>query len=62
MLGRNGPVWQRTYHDHALRREEDLRAAARYVVANPLRAGLAEGIGDYPFWDAAWLPSSDAWT
>ncbi len=48
-------VWQRGYHDHALRQEESLRAAARYLVANPLRAGLAERVGDYPFWDAVWL-------
>ncbi len=28
---------------------------ARYVVANPLRAGLVERIGDYPLWDAIWV-------
>jgi len=28
---------------------------ARYIVANPLRAGLVERIGDYPLWDATWL-------
>ena len=50
-----GPVWQRGFHDRAIRKDENLRAAARYVIANPLRAGLAESIGDYPFWDAAWL-------
>jgi len=50
-----GPVWQRGFHDRAIRKEENLRAAARYVIANPLRAGLVERIGDYPFWDAVWL-------
>jgi REP element-mobilizing transposase RayT len=54
-LSRTGEVWQKGYHDHGVRQEEDLRALARYVVANPLRAGLAEHIGDYPLWDAAWL-------
>jgi len=48
-------IWQDGFHDHALRREEDLRQAARYIVANPLRAGLVERIGDYPHWDAVWL-------
>ena len=48
-------VWQDGFHDRALRKEEDLRAMARYVVANPLRAGLVERIGDYPHWDAVWL-------
>jgi len=54
-LGRTGSVWGAAYHDHALRRDEDLVAVARYIVANPLRAGLVEHIGDYPLWDAAWL-------
>ncbi|WP_375740970.1 transposase [Pseudomonas boanensis] len=49
------PIWQKGFHDHALRREEDIRKVARYIVANPLRAGLVEQIGDYPFWDAHWL-------
>ena len=49
------PVWQRGFHDHALRRDEDLVSAARYIVANPVRAGLVQRIGDYPHWDAAWL-------
>ena len=48
-------VWQKGFHDHALRAEEDLQAVARYVVANPLRAGLVQRLGDYPLWDAVWL-------
>lgn len=54
-MGAEGVVWQRGYHDHAVRREEDLRALARYVIGNPVRAGLARSVGAYPFWDAAWL-------
>ena len=54
-LNRSGRIWQPGYHDHALRREEDMIATARYMVANPLRAGLVKRIGDYPLWDAAWL-------
>ena len=50
-----GPVWQRAYHDRALRKDEDVLKVARYIVANPLRAGLVEKIGDYPHWDAKWL-------
>ncbi|AHZ70434.1 hypothetical protein OU5_3355 [Pseudomonas mandelii JR-1] len=53
--GRQGPVWQHGYHDRAIRKEEDLQAVARYIVANPLRAGLVERVGDYPLWDAIWL-------
>ncbi len=50
-----GSFWQNGYHEHALRFDDDLPAFARYVVANPLRAGLVERIGDYPLWDAVWL-------
>jgi len=50
-----GTVWQDGFHDHALRHEENLLKAARYVVANPLRAGLVTRLGDYPHWDAIWL-------
>ncbi|TBV01543.1 REP-associated tyrosine transposase [Phytopseudomonas dryadis] len=49
------PLWQKGFHDHALRHEEDVRGIARYMVANPLRAGLVNRLGDYPHWDAAWL-------
>jgi len=48
-------IWQDGFHDHALRAEEDVIAVARYVVANPVRAGLVSRVGDYPHWDAAWL-------
>ena len=54
---RAGPVWSRSFHDRALRRDDDVVAACRYVVANPLRAGLVDQIGCYPFWDAVWLDS-----
>ncbi|WP_428554360.1 REP-associated tyrosine transposase [Pseudomonas edaphica] len=47
--------WQRGYHDRAVRADEDVLKMARYIIANPLRAGLVEHIGDYPLWDAAWL-------
>lgn len=53
--GRKISLWQRGFHDRALRREEDLVKLARYVVANPLRAGLVEKLGDYPLWDAIWV-------
>jgi REP element-mobilizing transposase RayT len=49
------PVWQAGFHDHCVRSEEVLRRVARYVIANPLRAGLVESIRDYPLWDAVWL-------
>ena len=53
--GQSVSLWQEGFHDRALRREEDLVKLARYVVANPLRAGLVEKLGDYPLWDAIWV-------
>ena len=54
-LGRTGAVWAKAFHDHALRSEDDLQDTARYVIANPLRAGLVARVGDYAFWNAVWL-------
>ena len=48
-------LWQKGFHDRALRKEEDLPAIARYVVANPVRAGLVSRVGAYPHWDAIWV-------
>ena len=53
--GRSGRVWQDGFHDRALRRKDDVVPAARYIVVNPLRAGLVNRLGDYPLWDAAWV-------
>ncbi|PLR64936.1 transposase [Pseudomonas sp. QC2] len=48
-------VWQPGYYDRAVRVEDDIRTMARYIVANPLRAGLVKRVGDYSLWDAARL-------
>ncbi len=54
-LDREATVWAKAFHDQALRKEDDLKAMARYVITNPVRAGLVKRAGDYPFWDAVWL-------
>lgn len=54
-LHRQGKLWQKGFYDHALREDEGVQNIARYIVANPLRAGLVQHIGDYPLWDAIWL-------
>ncbi|WP_339407103.1 REP-associated tyrosine transposase [Pseudomonas helleri] len=51
----SGRVWQKGYYDRALRRDDDLKAAARYIIKNPIRARLTTRIGDYPLWDACWM-------
>ena len=54
-LGRRGQLWSRAFHDHGMRTDEGVIATARYLVANPIRAGMVKRIGDYPFWNAIWL-------
>ena len=51
----NGRLWQRGYYDHAIRTDENLLNVARYIIANPLRAGLVKRLGDYPLWDSTWM-------
>ena len=55
-LARNSsePVWQKGFHDHALRREEAIEDVATYLIYNPLRAGLVRDVNDYPYWRSAW--------
>ncbi|PSL15841.1 REP element-mobilizing transposase RayT [Marinobacterium halophilum] len=54
-VGTSIDVWQKGFHDRQLRKEDDLVDMARYVVANPLRAGLVNSVREYSFWDAVWL-------
>jgi REP element-mobilizing transposase RayT len=55
ITGGSGRIWQLGYHDMAVRYEDHLKDFARYIVANPLRAGLVSSIRDYPLWDCKWL-------
>lgn len=48
-------IWQAGFHDRQLRKEDDLKAMARYIIANPVRAGLVNSVRHYSFWDAAWI-------
>ncbi|CAM3112714.1 Transposase IS200-like domain-containing protein [Pseudoalteromonas distincta] len=51
----NGKIWQQNYFEHQLRAEDDLINQARYIIANPLRAGLVNKAEEYPFWDCVYL-------
>jgi REP element-mobilizing transposase RayT len=53
-LGLN-KLWQPGFHDRALRHEDDLTNIARYIIMNPVRAGITDSIKNYPHWDAIWL-------
>ena len=43
------PLWQKGYYEHVLRDDEAMLAVARYILANPVRAGLVQEPRDYPF-------------
>jgi putative transposase len=54
-IGRRGRIWQDGYYDRSVRNEDELLNMARYIVMNPIRAGLVKSIRDYPLWDAVWV-------
>ena len=49
-------IWQSGFHDHAVRKEEDLENLANYTMLNPVRAGLVSHAEDYPHWWSRWHP------
>jgi len=57
-MGVQGPVWQRSFYDHALRTEESTRSAAEYVIENAVRKGLVEDWTAYPYVWAYWVQGS----
>ena len=42
-------LWQRSYYEHVLRREEAVEDIARYILNNPVRAGLVQDFRQYPY-------------
>ena len=44
-----GRLWQRYGYEHVLRDEETTIIVARYILENPVRAGLVRRVEDYPF-------------
>jgi putative transposase len=49
-VGRGEPsLWQRSFWDNALRREDSLRRQAFYILHNPVRAGLVTCWREYPW-------------
>ena len=44
-----GKLWQRYGYERTLRKDEDIVTVARYILENPVRAGLARTVEEYPF-------------
>ena len=44
-----GKLWQRYGHDHVLRDNERTEDVVRYILNNPVNAGLCARPQDYPF-------------
>ena len=42
-------LWQRYGFEHVLRSEEVSWVVARYILENPIRAGMVRRVEDYPF-------------
>jgi putative transposase len=54
LLGRTGkPFWQYESYDHLIRNTDELNRVIRYVERNPVRAGLARSIEEWP-WSSAY--------
>ncbi len=47
--GYRGPLWQRSFWDHVVRRRESLEAVVDYLLDNPVRAGLVRSREEYPY-------------
>jgi putative transposase len=48
-LGYEGELWQARFYDHIVRRSEDGKRIAEYILQNPVRKGLAEEADQYPY-------------
>jgi len=58
-------LWQEGYFDRVLRRDEDAKAIARYILENPVRAGIVEWPTEYRYlgsavWDVETLLENSA--
>ena len=47
--GHGKTLWQRSYYDRVLRKDEDIRAVSRYIFENPVRKGVVKEFTSYPF-------------
>ena len=41
-------LWQEGFYDRVLRESDDIEGVARYIIGNPVRAGLVASPAEYP--------------
>jgi REP element-mobilizing transposase RayT len=51
-------MWQRSYWDRDLRRNDDIESAVMYLLDNPVRKNLCQHPFDWPFSWSRWHPET----
>jgi REP element-mobilizing transposase RayT len=49
ILGRKGPFWHKDHFDRFIRDEGHLERTINYIENNPVKAGLARSIAEWPW-------------
>ena len=49
ILGREGQFWQHESYDHVIRNQAEWERIIKYVLDNPVKAGLVEKWDDWPW-------------
>jgi REP element-mobilizing transposase RayT len=57
---RRSALWQRSFFDRVLRHDEDVLAVARYILDNPVRAGLIGADEDWRYRRGTLLAGAEA--
>jgi len=47
--GFSGSIWQRSFYDHFVRKEENIEKVVEYILNNPVRKGLSETQKEYKY-------------
>jgi REP element-mobilizing transposase RayT len=58
ILGRRGRFWQPESYDHVVRDADELGRIRRYVINNPVKAGLVNAWHEWPWTYCSWLSDS----
>jgi putative transposase len=53
------PLWQSSYYDRVLRKDEDSLKVAEYIINNPVRRGLVSDALQYPYSGSFVCPLSE---